>query len=292
MDRDGTLRLDLFNVYGKRLGEKVSINLRHQVLSDNPVSSANAASRIVIKNLHGAPQGLYRIEVDPPSYLPVSRFVNLKASGFTDLEIIFPVDPKKVKQVRFPLYANLPPGLQTLLENSDEVFSFVGKKGEELYHSLDDIRRAALLNIITKSNSTPLTNGRTVFPYTNKVVELRGDRFFAFVQKELREEVQHSASEGLFHSVNSVLHELPEQFTGFTKAGSFKTEDAYGNLHLTFYTKGNDCVADIDIDDAAGLEHVFQVLRNCLNGRPTHPYDIHNILVYHQKLDPGYDFEV
>ena len=44
----------------------------------------------------------------------------------------------------------------------------------------------------------------------------------------------------------------------------------------------------IDIDDAAGLGHVFQVLRNHLTGNPTHPYNIHQILIAHQHLDPGY----
>ncbi|HEX6176135.1 MAG TPA: hypothetical protein VF089_19165 [Candidatus Binatia bacterium] len=47
-----------------------------------------------------------------------------------------------------------------------------------------------------------------------------------------------------------------------------------------------------DIDDAAGLEHVFQVVRNRLSGSPTHPYNIHEILVGHQKLDPGYRFQI
>jgi hypothetical protein len=51
-----------------------------------------------------------------------------------------------------------------------------------------------------------------------------------------------------------------------------------------------DCVADIDIENAAGLGDVFQVLRNSLTGRPTHPYDIHEILVFHQKIDPGYTY--
>ena len=54
--------------------------------------------------------------------------------------------------------------------------------------------------------------------------------------------------------------------------------------------KGDECVADIDIDDAAGLQHVFQVVRNKLSGNPTHPYNIHEILIEHQHLDPGYSF--
>jgi hypothetical protein len=289
MDRDGQLRLRLLNVYGEPLGENVDIILRHQNLTDNRVARASASKRILIKDLYGAPQGLYRIEIDPPSYLPVSQFVNLKASGITDLEITFPIDSHKVKGVTFPAFQDLPGDLKTLLENSDEVFSFEGRSGEALYSSLDDIRKAGLLNIFKKAANTRLSNGKTVLPYIQKLNELRGDRFFAVTSKELREETKHSVAEGLFHPVSEALHHVP---AGFSEAGSFKTEDHYGNLQLSFFMSGDACVADVDIDDAAGLEHVFQVVRNALTGRPTHPYDIHEILVSYQRLDPGYQFVV
>ncbi len=129
-----------------------------------------------------------------------------------------------------------------------------------------------------------------MLPYVEELREIRGDRFFVRVPKELREEVKNSVALGFFRSVDGSLHHPP---AGFTDAGSFKTEDSYGNLQLTFFMKENgDCVADIDIDDAAGIGHVFQVLMNTLTGRPTHPYGIHEILVFHQKLDPGYGFAV
>jgi hypothetical protein len=89
----------------------------------------------------------------------------------------------------------------------------------------------------------------------------------------------------LFRPVDGSLHDPPQ---GFAPAGSFKTFDAFGNLQLTFFADGARCRADVDIDDAAGLLHVFQVLRNNLSGNPTHPYDIHQILIAHQHLDPGY----
>ena len=46
---------------------------------------------------------------------------------------------------------------------------------------------------------------------------------------------------------------------------------------------------DADIDDAAGLGHVFQVLRNWLTHGATHPYDIHEILVFRQEVALPYD---
>lgn len=282
--------MELLDVYGNRLAEKVVITLKHQTLSDvRIVKSVSALSKIKIPDLFGAPQGLYRVEVDPPSYLPVSQFVNLKASGITDLQLTFPVDPKKVKGIDFPKYQDLPDDAQRLLENSDRALSFEGKRGEELYNALDDIRKAGFLNIVTKTRATPLSNGQTVLPFIRKLNELRGDRFFAVAPKELREEAKNSVAEGLFHMVSEALHHPP---LGFSGAGSFKTEDRYGNLQLSFFINADDCVVDVDIDDAAGLEHVFQVLRNALTGRPTHPYDIHEILVAHQKLDPGYHFLV
>ena len=283
------LQLDLRNVSGKFLGEKVDIILRHQVLSDVRKASANVTGKVEIPGLHGTPQGLYRVEIDPPSYQSVSQFVNMKASGTTSVSFAFPIDPGKVKSVVFQAYAKLAGEVRTVLEISDQVVSFPGKKGKELYDSLDDIRKAGLLNIAVKTANTPLTNGRTVLSYIQKLIEVRGDRFFCEVPKELRQETKNSVADGLFDPAPDNQHTPPP---GFERAGSFKTPDRYGNLQLTFFVNGNDCVADIDIDDAGGLEHVFQVLRNKLSGKPTHPYNIREILIVHQKLDPGYSFVV
>lgn len=289
MAKDITLRLAVKDVYGQPIPEKMDIILRHQVFSEVRKVSPNPAKKIDITGLRGAPQGLYRIEVDPPSYQYVSQFINLKASGITLLTLTFPIDPGKVKKVNFPAYSKLHADLGALLERSDKVLAFEGKKGKALYEAFDDIRRAGLLNIVAKTGATGLSNKKNVLSYIQELKELRGDRFFAVVPKELREETKNSVAEGLFHSVDGSLHHAP---AGFTPAGSFKTSDHYGNLQLTFFMKGDDCVADADIDDAGGLEHVFQVVRNKLSGQPTHPYNIHEILVSFQKIDPGYTFAV
>lgn len=284
------LSLELKDVYGNLLKEKVDIILRHQVLSQIVKVSNNASTKIQIKGLFGDPQGRYRIDIDPPSYQYVAQFINLKASGTTSLEFTFPIDPAKVKAVKFPAFGSTEADLQRVLGNSGKVLGFEDKKGKELYDALDDIRRAGLLNITAKTRATLLTNGRTVLSYIQELREIRGDRFFAAVPKELREETKNSVSEGLFHSADESLHHPP---ANFSHAGSFKTPDHYGNLQLTFFmNQAGDCVADIDIDDAAGIEHVFQVLKNKLSGNPTHPYNIHEILVGFQHNDPGYSFQV
>lgn len=53
-----------------------------------------------------------------------------------------------------------------------------------------------------------------------------------------------------------------------------------------------DWVADIDIDDAGGIEHIFQVFGNAMPGQSTHPFNIHQILDGYQHIDPGYSIEV
>src|SRR6185295_1060263 len=99
MAENPKLQLELKDVYGKFLGEKVDIILRHQVLSEVKKASPNVTGKVVIPGLSGAPQGLYKMDIDPPSYQYVSQFVNLKASGITSVNLTFPIDPGKVKSV-------------------------------------------------------------------------------------------------------------------------------------------------------------------------------------------------
>lgn len=284
------LRLELLDVNGDRLQEDVDVLLRHRELpSERHRVRWSSTEHKDITGLRGAPRGAYRIDIDPPSYQYVSLFINMKSSGVTPLKLTFPIDPDKVVGVDFPDYGDLSEDLRRLLDKSSNVLSFVGRTGRELYESADEVKKAGVLNIAAKAGATLLPNGRTVLSYVQELRELRGDRFFAVVSKELREETKHGEDGRIFKSVDGRLHHPPP---GYSPAGSFKTFDRYGNLQLTFFMNGDDCVADIDIDDAGGFEHIFQVLRNKLSGKPTHPFNIHEILVASQGLDPGYSFKL
>ena len=52
--------------------------------------------------------------------------------------------------------------------------------------------------------------------------------------------------------------------------------------------------ADIDIDESAGVEHGFEVIRNATFKDRTNPYQIHEFLLIsdpvEKTLDPGYTF--
>src|SRR5262245_60601787 len=93
----GRLKLVLTDIEGRPLKESVDVRLQHTTLASATVRARLPAGKsAVITGLHQQPAGTYRIEVDPPSYLPVSRFVVIKSEGTTSLEIPFPVDPSKV----------------------------------------------------------------------------------------------------------------------------------------------------------------------------------------------------
>jgi hypothetical protein len=283
---DGVLKLQILNVYGDPVGEKVDLFLRNQALTDDPVlRGLDASGTITITNLFETPQGPYRLEIDAPSYQPVSQFVSIDGGAPTEKAFTLPVDHDKVVWVDFPKFDAILADGQTLLSNSGKVLGFGGKSGADLYGALDDIRRAGFLNLIAKSGRTRLSNNQTVLSYIKELTEVRGDRFFAVIDPALHGETQHAVVDGIFHSVDDLLHTPPD---GYEMVDSYKTLDHYGNLQLTFSATPDrsSWQVDMDIDDAQGFEHIFQVLKNI--GGATHPYDIHEILLGYQELDPGY----
>ncbi|MBL8215436.1 MAG: hypothetical protein JNK87_32245, partial [Bryobacterales bacterium] len=181
MQRDARLRLELVDVYGKKLQENVDVILRHTELSDVVgARNVSARSRFTIKNLYGPPRGLYRAFIDPPSYLPVTSMINLSKSGDNERVFVFAVDSEKVLRVQFPNWVELKDG-QKLLDDSKKVLGFEGKSGRELYEGLDDIRRAGLLNILAKARRVGLGEVGRVIDFLRELREIRGDRFYVSV---------------------------------------------------------------------------------------------------------------
>ena len=77
---------------------------------------------------------------------------------------------------------------------------------------------------------------------------------------------------------------------------SFKSRDAHANLQVTLMReKGTGALAaDIDIDESAGIEHGFEVIRNATFHSRTNPFLVHEFLLsadpVGKSLDPGYQF--
>jgi len=280
------------DVHGQPIKETGDVLLQNQVLSDTRnLRDLDLSAKVLIRDLNVFPNGRYRLEVDTLSYHTVSRFIDIPPDGKGEVVITLPINPKKVVKVNFPAFgdAKITAAAWQLLDQSANVLGLVGNKGAALYGALDDIRKAGFLNLVAKANRTRFTTeplNPTVPSMIDELVELRGDRFFARTTAALRSLTINSVHNDLFHEASEVLHSPP---AGFSPARSFKTLDHFGNLQLSFFSNAaNEFRLDMDIDDAQGFDHIFQVVGNLFGG-PTHPYNIHEILIASQELDPGYD---
>jgi hypothetical protein len=92
-----------------------------------------------------------------------------------------------------------------------------------------------------------------------------------------------------FNEASGISHTFPKPWRRIEQSGSFKTRDRQANLQLTFATNSdNQLLVDIDNDDNQGIAHAFDVIGHALTGANTHPYNIHQVLLALQGIDPGY----
>jgi hypothetical protein len=173
--------------------------------------------------------------------------------------------------------------------------------GQRRWQSLSDEEHAGLLNLYSKMTSFTLfpVSGppRTVWTYVMRLMEVARDRIMAKVDPDLKKQADISKA---FNEVK----ELPifhHPRANYSRSGSWKSCEPFGNLQLTFSESNEDpkdMELDADVDDAAGFGHVEQVLRNegrakfrtifgsIIPGLPegtSHPYEIHQILMHHQR---------
>lgn len=272
MPLDGALVIRATDIYGQAIAELADLSVsRKDGSAVFRQSKCDFRQALRITDLNQGPGAILQVTIDAPSYWPVSAFVNLPASG---VEVAYPLPfrPEAVQTVRFEDYAGLPLGARALLDSA-------------AYAALDDERKAGLLNIIAKAGLTVVPGGRTVLSFLTRLIRLERDRIFAEVAPELPEAAKRAAGARTFRLVPSAMHTPPD---GYTNGPSYKTWDRFGNLQVTlFHSPGKPSIADIDIDNAAGLKHVFQVVSNALHG-PTHPYDIQAVLLATQHIDTHY----
>lgn len=249
------------------------------------VREVPASNPVRVPDLNGGE--VYKVKIFPRRHRAVGVFERASASGDKEVTVVCPAHPERVRSVVFPPFARLDGELQRVFERSRLEES--ERTGEALYRGLDEHQKAGLLNVYAKMQRTLFADGTRVSRYIRSFYRIRSDRVFADVDVALRDQVKSAVGSGLFREVSGALHQPPP---GFGPAGSYKTSDAFGNLQLSFFSGLGSELAfkvDADVDDAGGILHIFQVLRNWITGKPSHPYDIHEILVYNQKLEPGYD---
>jgi hypothetical protein len=82
---------------------------------------------------------------------------------------------------------------------------------------------------------------------------------------------------------------LPPGYEDFTYAGNFKSGDTYGSIQLTFCLNKTHTVAELYLDDGDGLRLLVGVDSDLVGDRPSsHPFELQQILAFHQHLDAGY----
>jgi hypothetical protein len=224
----------------------------------------------------------YLVKVFPVRHRPVAEFVIAGSDAQpTVVKLYAPLHPEHVRSARFPKYSALDVALRDVLDRS--TIDGEQAQGEALYDALSNTQKAGLFNLFARMSGVELGGQRTVWSFVDRLFGVRGDRIYVDVQSMLPDLVAEAIESELFRDVPGGLHEAP---AGYGPAGSFKTGERHGNLQLTFFSSlepPRSIKVDADIDDAAGLGHVFQVLRNTLTRGTTHPYDIHQILVFRHE---------
>jgi hypothetical protein len=281
-----SLKIRFRNVYGEPPDDHADVHV-FDIRTDNLVGRKNVHPTTKALAFTAVEPGVaYKVRIYPLKHRPVSHVVRVDKSGKGALDAVLPIHPDHVMETAFPDYDELDAELRLVLERGG--IEDHSQKGRALYDDFGPLVKAGLLNVWTKMGRTLLPEGAPATHYVDSFYRVRGDRFFANVSQSFRDVVKTATAAGMFDSVDGVLHKPPD---GFSAAGSFKSKDGYGNLQLTFFCSTSSPLEfklDADVDDANGIEHVFQVLDHWLNDSETHPYDIHQILMEHQGLDPLY----
>jgi hypothetical protein len=297
--------VQLTDVVGAPLRGRIQIELRR--FPGEPgaggeaasVVSSGAVTDLTITGIacRGGPGTIYKI-VATAEHFRTYSFVQLiqeNRDNTASDDIEFWVKPGDVTNVHAPAFDDLPGEVQLLLKTASmtavkpEDHDLLGATGATLYQRLGPLRKACLLNIATKTAHAETTGN--CLPSIESLLLCRQDRFFARVTPTLPEQLRQSP---MFKSAENALHEpLP----GFQLAeGSFKSRDAHANLQVTFMRDAatGTLAADIDIDESAGIEHGFEVIRNALFRNRTNPYLIREFMAtadpIRHSLTPPYSF--
>jgi hypothetical protein len=298
----GSLTIEVTDARGGAIPGRLHIELdpHQQAIGGEAMEiSFNVADhrRFAISNIscRDGPGTLYAFRLNADGFKPYAFFQLMKPGAGnlpSEAQVRMMADPKKVGDITAAAFADLPAnfrrGLEraVMIELAAEDRGLVGLVGAALYEAMGPMRRASLLNLVAKGRHR---SADRIASFVRAPAILRQDRCFAEVDPALHEKLRRSDS---YKSAPATLHMPPP---GFELMDSFKSRDAHANLQVTFMRKIDADVvwADVDIDEASGFEHGFEVIRNALVDGRTNPYLVRELLLLsmdHQSIDPGYDF--
>jgi hypothetical protein len=227
------------------------------------------------------PGTMYELRASTPHHRKYAFFqlIQENRDNTASDDVEFWVKPGDVKDIQAPALAKLPAIAQKMLGQASMIVDrredndLVGQSGLALYQRLDAPRRACFLNIIKKASDT--TTADCCLDAFRDLLILRQDRLFARIAPGLPERLRQAA---MFKSAPGALHEPPPGFS--PPIESFKSRDPHANLQITLMTElaTGGLAADIDIDEASGIEHGFEVIRNAVFNNRTNPYLIREFM--------------
>lgn len=301
----GNLVVNLSDMSGELVRGRVDIDL-HRVQGASGAGGENMTVRVngpvgalTITGIacQTGPGTMYEVRASTPHHRKYAFFqlIQENRDNTASDDVEFWVKPGEVKDIQAPSLAGLPRVAQTMLSQASMIVDrredqeMKGLSGLALYQQMGALRRACFLNIVKKA-SDAATAANCLEAFGDMLIT-RQDRLFARVASGLPERLRQAA---MFKSAPGALHEPPP---GFSKpVESFKSRDPHANLQITFMKElaTGGLAADIDIDEASGIEHGFEVIRNALFNNRTNPYLIREFMnaadLEKRSLRPDYQF--
>jgi hypothetical protein len=285
------VQADFRDVYEQRITDEVVIKFYNTQLESIKLRfDVNFQGEpITLKDLPAFPTGNYQVVITPTKYRFKQFFYNVQAGKSNGLLQDFFVDPDHA-QPRLIDFGDIP-----AKSYATDLLRILGNSNidQAAWSSLDKRNRATILNLSAKMSREGITDGTKLIKLVNSIdrtwldVKHR-ERIYARVDANLYQALLDYPA--VYDPVNGGMHHFPPGYEPVDDPNSFKTlHDDAGNIQLTFARSADgDWLADIDLDDHKGLEHVMDVLKHKFSGKDTDPYDIHEILMYFQGLDAEY----
>lgn len=282
--------VNLKDVHGQTITDEVEITFYNQ-----KVQSLNLRFNVkfkgapaVLPGVPAFPTGLAEVFIKPKRYRYKSIFLNVVGGEKNSIHEDLFVDPDKARPTLMDF-----DDLKSKLYGA-ELLRILEKSGikKAKWDALDKRNRATVLNLSAKMFHDKLKNGDPLISNVESIVEKLLDknhreRIYAITNTNLLGALRKFPEQ--FKSVSGSLHKFFDDWTAVSQQNSFKSRDNAGNIQFTFATNpAGGSLADIDLDDHTGIKHAADVLKHKITGANTNPYDLHQILIYFQGIDPGY----
>jgi hypothetical protein len=283
--------VDFKDVYGQTITDEVDIKIYNTQLMSlkNQYTVKFKGEPAILPNVPAFPTGHAKMIITPKKYRFKQIFINVEAGVTNQITQYFFVDPAQARP-RLIDYGDIPAKLY-----GDQLLRILDKSkiDEAAWGKLDKRNRATILNLGAKMWKETIGGDRLITKVQS--IDLtwldpkHRERIYANVKGDLLAAMQSEPA--VYSSVNGSMHHFPPGgWTPAPQPNSFKTlKDSAGNIQFTFgQNAGGALLADIDLDDHTGLQHVADVLGHIFSGKETDPYDIHEILWFFQQLDAEY----